>query len=258
MGSSSPIERIDPLIYYDPGPLGVVSLIFRGLGGWDPSTGLLVPDVAAEFIWERRDDRVVLTCPIRHGVTFHDGAPLTAEDVAYTYRCAGINQLGSPTVEDGSVTFTPSSEDVHPDLLRIGIVPQHLREKDPAGFHTHPVGSGPFAVVEFRPPEIRLRAHEQFVHGAPRLDRLSLVFVNEDEELFGLLRTGEIAVASLRYSKDLQVALEEQGFRVFVLPGPDPEHPDYFTTMHAQAPSLRERDPGAANPNWNANLWHLG
>jgi hypothetical protein len=67
MGSSSPIERIDPLIHHNPGSLGVVSPIFRGLGGWDPSTGSLVPDVATEFIWERRDDRVLLTRPIRQG-----------------------------------------------------------------------------------------------------------------------------------------------------------------------------------------------
>src|SRR6056297_4309985 len=58
-------------------------LIDEGLFGYDPETNEYVPSVATGY--EYVDDLTV-DVDLREGVTFHDGTPLSAADVAYTYN----------------------------------------------------------------------------------------------------------------------------------------------------------------------------
>src|SRR5688500_13294726 len=80
-GIIAPAGELDPLTVADEGGLAVL-----GQSGeyrtWSNEELELEPRLAES--WEPNDDGSVWTFTIRQGVTFHDGAPLTAEDVAAT------------------------------------------------------------------------------------------------------------------------------------------------------------------------------
>src|SRR5688500_674385 len=74
-------DTLNPVLNYG---VDGASLIFDGLVTRDAGNAL-VPALAAELPAVSADGRTV-TAKLRPGVTFHDGAPLTAADVVFTYR----------------------------------------------------------------------------------------------------------------------------------------------------------------------------
>ena len=130
---------------------------------------------------------------LRQGVRWHDGAPFTSADVAFTYHALIDERVASPTVSDydlvSSLT-TPTPYDVvvrykepfSPGLLSWmqSILPAHLLEKvDPAKwaevYNRHPIGTGPFKFGEWKTNEyIRLVRNPDYYLGSPWLD--SIVF----------------------------------------------------------------------------------
>jgi len=129
-------------------------------------------------------------------VTFHDGRPLTAADVAYTYNYMRNPEKKSPgqgTLATIESIATPDEETVVFRLkepfasflnnLTFGIVPAHLGESE--DFMTAPVGSGPFRWGEWLVGEkIVLTANDSYWEGRPFLDRvLFRIIENETTRL---------------------------------------------------------------------------
>lgn len=99
--------------------------------------------------------------------TFHDGTPLTAQDVKVTYDYILDAQHASPhrgtlamiddikVQDEATIHFYLNQPDsLFPSFLAIGILPAHLIQANHP-FHSQPVGSGPFSFVA-RPDETRL------------------------------------------------------------------------------------------------------
>ena len=129
----------------------------------------VVPDLATSWSWS--EDGTELTLPLRQGITWHDGKPLTAADVKCTWdlltgkstdklrlnpRKAWYRNLEEVTANgDYEVTFRlkrPQSAFVA--LLASGyspVYPCHVPARD---MRTHPIGTGPFKFVEFKPNEM--------------------------------------------------------------------------------------------------------
>lgn len=152
--------------------------------------------------WELSNDRKTVTFRLREGVRWHDGTPVTADDVVFT-----IDKVREPAVENK--TYGPMFRDldsiealdrltvvaryaqITPDFLeawRVPLLPRHLAgvEEDllTSEFSRHPVGCGPFRFVSYRPgQEIVLRANDDYWDGRPHIDRL--VF-----KIYPDLRTG--------------------------------------------------------------------
>jgi ABC-type transport system substrate-binding protein len=130
---------------------------------------------------------------LRQGVRWHDGAPFTAADVAFTYHAIMDERVASPLSSDfelvSSIT-TPSPYEVivrykkpfSPALMSwmSAILPAHLLEKTaPAQwaefYNRHPVGTGPFKFDSWKTNEfIRLKRNTDYYLGSPWLD--SIVF----------------------------------------------------------------------------------
>ena len=79
--SSRPAAALDPLTVGDEGGLATLGQSGEYLA-WSNDELMLQPRIAES--WEPNEDGSVWTFAIRQGVTFHDGAPLTAEDVVAT------------------------------------------------------------------------------------------------------------------------------------------------------------------------------
>src|SRR6516225_2750700 len=128
----------------------------------------IVPDLASSWTWN--EDGTALTFALRQGVKWHDGKPLTAKDVQCTWDLLlekssdklRVNPLKSnyrnleevSTNGDYEVTFhlkrpQPAFLMVLADVGSV-IYPCHVRAREMRG---HPIGTGPFKFVEFKPNE---------------------------------------------------------------------------------------------------------
>src|SRR3984893_5731845 len=128
----------------------------------------IVPDLASEWSWD--EGRTQLTFRVRRGVKWHDGEPFTAKDVKCTWdmllgksseklrlnpRRAWYRNLDAVTVNgDYETTFhlkRPQPSLVAP--LASGYSPVYPGHVLPRDMRTHPIGTGPFKFVEFKPNE---------------------------------------------------------------------------------------------------------
>src|SRR5216683_1140906 len=128
----------------------------------------IVPDLATGWSWN--EDGTALTFPLRQGVKWHDGRPFTAKDVQCTWdlvtgkgsdklrvnpRKSWYRNLEEVTTNgDYEVIFhLKRPQPAFLALLASGfapIYPCHVAARD---MRTHPIGTGPFKFVEFKPNE---------------------------------------------------------------------------------------------------------
>src|SRR6266851_9325571 len=129
----------------------------------------IVPDLATSWSWN--EDGTELTLPLRQGVKWHDGQPFTAADVKCTWdlltgrgaeklrlnpRASWYGNLAAVTAErDDVVTFhLKRPQPAFVALLASGLSPVHPCHVPPQQMRTHPIGTGPFKFVEFKPNEL--------------------------------------------------------------------------------------------------------
>ena len=166
---------------------------------------------------------------LREDVRFHDGSPLTAQDVKASFE--RIRRLGGPAaplfepvesveaVTAHEVVFRTSEPlgTLLINLTRLFVLPAG-RMDDP-GFFNRPVGSGPFQAVSFSPGNILvLKRNPDYWGGAPGVERLELVNIPEVASRMVALQTGEIDVTWLIPSDQLPTLRKDKGIIVESLP----------------------------------------
>src|SRR5713101_531790 len=151
------------------------------------SMASIVPDLATGWSWN--EEGTELTLPLRRGVRWHDGKSFTAEDVKCTWdrltgrsaeklrlnpRKTWYSNLEEVTANgDYEVTFRlKRPQPSFLALLASGWSPVYPCHVLPRDMRAHPIGTGPFKFVEFRPNErIRVaRNPEYWKPGRPYLD----------------------------------------------------------------------------------------
>ncbi len=202
----------------------------RGKAEKTPDGGVKVTDGAGVRILPAADVKqvkqgVAFTFRLRDGVKFHDGHPLTTEDVAFSFRTIKCEYVNAPALRNYYEKLN-RCEVLDPRTIRLtydeqywqawqfaggfGILPRHLLdpdgllEKDPKAFaerfnshdfHRAPVGTGPYRFEKWdRNTQIVLRRHEGYWNApkAGRLDRLLFVFIPEAASAFKAFTTGKI------------------------------------------------------------------
>ena len=89
--TSEPIN-LDPALGVDGGSLQIIGNVVDTLFAFDATTNVLVPKLATGA---RYADPRTLVISVRRGVRFHDGSPLTADDVAYSLNRYRAKAIGS-------------------------------------------------------------------------------------------------------------------------------------------------------------------
>src|SRR5690606_18369599 len=143
--------------------------------------------------WEVSEDQLTWTFHLREGVTWHDGSPFTADDVAYSFNRIIDEQLANSwrfsavesveATDEQTVTITVSSPS--PNLLAniggfkgVAIVQQENVESGDIG--TAPVGTGPFKVESYATGDsIDLVANPDYWGGAPAVAGVTFEFIPE-------------------------------------------------------------------------------
>jgi peptide/nickel transport system substrate-binding protein len=135
-----------------------------------PQSGMdsIVPDLASDWSWD--EDKTHLTFRLHEGVRWHDGMPFTAKDVQCTWdlltgktseklrinpRKAWYRNLEEVTTNgDFEVTFhLKRPQPAFIALLASGFSPVYPCHVSPRDMRSHPIGTGPFKFVEFKPNE---------------------------------------------------------------------------------------------------------
>jgi len=162
----------------------------------------IVNDLAESYTVS--DDKLVWTIKIRQDVLFSDGKPLTAADVAYTFTKAGESGgLTDVTVLQEAVAtddYTVELRLKQPQstfinrLITLGIVPQHAHTAD---YAQHPIGSGPYTLVQWTPGEqLIVDANPTYYGEQPQIKRLVFLFLEEDGA-FAAAKAGQVQVVAV-------------------------------------------------------------
>jgi peptide/nickel transport system substrate-binding protein len=189
------------------------SLVFSGLMRVD-TDGALVPDLAKEV--RISDDKKIYTFTLRDNLIWHDGEPLTADDIVYTISSIKDPAFKSPLrvsfsgvdvkrIDDKTVSFTlPQPFPSFLEALTVGIIPQHLWYSIPpaqaslAEANIRPVGSGPYIfkmVTKDTAGSIRsmtLTRNTKYHGTVPRITELTFKFYPDFETAFDALKNKNV------------------------------------------------------------------
>ncbi|MDO8479803.1 MAG: ABC transporter substrate-binding protein [Candidatus Rokubacteria bacterium] len=174
-----------------------------------PMPGQPVTPSLAES-WSVSKDGLVYEFVLRKGVKFHDGEPLTAEDVKFSFE--RYRGSANKTLKERVVAIeTPDPSHVRfrlkapwPDFLTFytgasgagWIEPKKYVEKvGDEGFKKAPVGAGPYKFVSFTPGvELVLEAYDQYWRKPPHVKRLVFKVIPDEATRLAALKRGEVDI----------------------------------------------------------------
>src|SRR5256712_757850 len=178
-----------------------------------PMPGIPLAPSLAESWTVSRDGRAY-EFVLRKGARFHNGEPVTADDVKFSferYRGAAAQRLKDRVaevvvVDAGHIRF--QLKEPWPDFMTFygttasgagWIVPKkHVEQVGEDGFKKAPVGAGPYKVVSIQPGvELVMEAFEQYWRKAPSIKRLVLRAIPEESTRLAALKKGEVDIAYL-------------------------------------------------------------
>jgi len=184
-------------------------LIYDKLVRLDPS---IEPKPWAATGWEIVDDTTI-DVTLREGMKFHDGKPVTVEDVKYTFDAFIENNVeyfmsflepidNVEILDDNTVRFNlknPYAPFITTTLTQIPILPKHIWEEieDPLNYeNSQPIGSGPFVFENFRPgEELVAKANKDYFEEV-KIDGYIYRIFGAPEGILTALEVGDIDLAS--------------------------------------------------------------
>jgi peptide/nickel transport system substrate-binding protein len=207
--------RLNPVLdHANQADRDVDRLIFTGLVRFDEH-GLPMPDLAES--WAISADATIFTFTLRDDAVWHDGEPVTSNDVIYTFSklqdegYPGPEELHSMwqeiniiRLDDRSFQFQlPEPFAPFLDYLTIGLLPDHLLrgvsvvDMIDHPFNLHPVGTGPFRFDHFIIEDdeivgVYLAAFTEHYNGAPFLERVEFRYYPDAESALEAYQSGEV------------------------------------------------------------------
>ena len=187
--SSEPAAGFDPLVGWGAGEHVHEPLIQSTLIATDNNLAF-VNDLATDYGCS--EDGLTWTFHIREDVMFTDGVPLTAEDVAFTINGivngeaaeADLSMVDEARAVDATtceIAMKRPNNALLYTLAVVGIVPAHAYGPD---YGEHPIGSGRYMLEQWdRGQQVILRANPDYYGDAPLMDRVVVLFMEEDASL---------------------------------------------------------------------------
>jgi peptide/nickel transport system substrate-binding protein len=203
-----PIPNEPPTLAYaeanDIVAMSIDELIGCRLVVWSNDLETL-PEIAES--WSFSEDRTELTLRLKEGVRWHDGEPVTADDVVHTFDVLSDPENASASFAEGfemiesvrvidPLTVVVRYEDVYAGAVSTWtapLIPEHRSADDP-----EPVGCGPWRLGDWqRGQRIVLEANQEYPTGPPPTPRLELEILEDYSTRFAALRAGRVDMAGL-------------------------------------------------------------
>jgi peptide/nickel transport system substrate-binding protein len=214
-------RSLDPALSTDVPTGRAVGYLFDGLTRFDPAAKV-EPGLAER--WDVTPDGITYTFHLRHGVTFHDGSPFTAHNVARSwqraldpatksgaaqflfpikgardYNAGTAKSIAGIRVRDDSTLVVTLAEPLAIFIKMLAmpvasVVPDH----PPANFGEHPVGTGPWKLVEWKHDDYLLFARNPtYFGGAPRVDTLRARIIAEPSTGVAEFESGNVDILQI-------------------------------------------------------------
>ncbi len=210
-GTIGEASTLIPLLASDASSHAVAGQIYNGLVKYDKNLNI-TGDLAESF--DVSKNGLIITFHLRHGVKWHDGAPLTSKDILYTYQVTIDPKTPTAYAEDFKQVKTITAPDSHtirvtydapfaPALASWGvsILPAHLLEgKDitKSPLTRNPVGTGPYRFKEWvSGQKIVLEANKDYFEGRPYIDRFIYRIIPDSSTMYMELKAGAIDLMTL-------------------------------------------------------------
>jgi peptide/nickel transport system substrate-binding protein len=221
-------RTLNPVLVDDPLGEELSRLVFSGLTRLNPETGEPEPDLASD--WETSDNGTVYQFQIRNGLTWHDGEPVTAHDVEFTFELMMDDRTRSPRFSRivGRVSAVEATDAQTVEFRLIapysafpatiatfGIVPQHVLGSvlpnellaEPFGTSSA-IGSGSFKLVHWeRGERIIFETNRNHHLAEPVFDQYEYRVAPDEETFLAELESGVIDWA--RVNADLVGHVED-------------------------------------------------
>lgn len=218
---------MDPAMVQDGDTIDLLHQVYEGLVGWGTNNEP-VPLVAEK--WEVSPDGLTYTFTIRGNITFHNGKPVTADDVIFSLERATNPKLASPVataylddiqgvmekfegkaptvsglkkVDDKTVSITLKRPTPYFlgkfTYLGNAIVPKDGTPADTTITETaQMIGTGPFKVTEVLPEQkVSLAANETYWGGKPALDGIERLVIGDALTRLSKFKNGEVDMVQL-------------------------------------------------------------
>lgn len=225
LGLEANPTNLDPRLSADAASSRINELLYSRLFRKDEA-GEPEEDIVEE--WEQTDP-TTYRFRIREGIRFHDGRPLTAHDVRYTFQSMMDPALGSPLRSSYQMIESIDCPGPHTILfhlsepyasllinLDLGILPRPKGQGDGEQSPDGHIGSGPFQFVSWtQNHEIRLKANPGYFGGAPRLEEVRFRIVPDDTVRILELRKGTIHLLQNDIEPEVLRSLEKDPRFVF-------------------------------------------
>ena len=219
------IANLNPIFAGTSPERTISSLLFESLLRYNEDNELIG---ALATSWTANREQTVYTVKLRPDLTWHDGRPLTSQDVVFTFESIQHPDTGSPlnqswrdikveAPDPATLVFTlpnPFSPFLH-SLARVGILPSHVLDQvEPKELRTHPfnlqplVGSGPFTFsnisLEQDYGQVRLTGYNGYYLGAPKLDEIIVQTYADHEQLVSAFNGGSVTGATNLQAGDIE------------------------------------------------------
>jgi peptide/nickel transport system substrate-binding protein len=217
--------------------------------------------------WEVSDDGKEITVTLKEGVTFHDGTPLNAEAVRYTFErfkevgkaspiYGGVSQIaGIEAVDDLTVKFTFDEPAANfwstMSMPYAGIISPESAQKVEESGEGHLVGTGPFVLDDWEVGQsITLKRNPNYAwgppvvenQGPPHLDALVYKVIPDATTQVTALKAGEVDVVFINQPSHVQslqaeesIELEEALINSLIYLGFNAQKPPFDETLVRQA-----------------------
>lgn len=204
---------INPLLEISDVDRDVTSLIYSGLMRPDGKGGLTF-DLAEKY--EASEDGLSYTFTLKEGVLFHDGEPVTTDDIIFTIEQVKDPALKSPKRASWEGVEVEKIDDLNFKFIleqpyapflentTLGILPKHiwkeasLYQMSFSEFNIKPIGSGPYKLDKIKRnssgvvTSYALEANKSFALGKPYIKKLIIKFYPNEEKLVKAFRNGDV------------------------------------------------------------------
>ena len=247
VGMHDDLAALDPADFSHRETESMLRQVYEGLSTYMPSREIHYE--LAESI-EPIDD-TTYEIRIREGVKFHDGTPLTAEDVAFS-----INRLIKPGAMAGRTSqrrglMGPTKEAVVVDEHTV-----HVKLENPwplfprfipwqmivpstvgDGYITEPVGTGPYMFEEWvRDSHFSVSANPNHWRGKPSIDKVVFRVIGDESARVSALRAGEIDIATMIPVHEIPALEADPNIEVLSVLGTR----SYFLEMNVNKPPFND------------------
>lgn len=169
---------------------------------------------------EANEDSTQFTLTLKEGLTWHDGEPITSDDIVFSmttlldeaqavpYSTYGYDSDGNAAVTEkindltATITFTTSNTGFLGSLSQIYCIPQHIYEGvsniGESELNFEPVGSGPYKYVSYNSGEsYTVERFDDYLGDTPNLDKIVFKIIKDTNTAIAALQSGDIDALSI-------------------------------------------------------------